>query len=83
MATITTTRGDMDDAALVKTEVLIENDHERTAVVEYCLLGCDGPWHRTHQGDGEGVFCAQHVHRSVSMHLKRGIELAAIVGDVG
>jgi hypothetical protein len=80
MAIITTTRGDMDESALVKSEVFFENDTERTTVVEYCLLGCDGPWHRTHEPDAPGVFCAKHIHRSVNMELKIGV---AGIGSVG
>jgi len=32
---ITTTHGDMDESALVKSEGLIDNDNERTTWVEY------------------------------------------------
>ena len=35
MATISTTRGEMDEADLVKREGAIENDHEFTKWVEY------------------------------------------------
>lgn len=80
MALITTTLGDRDDSTLIKSEVSFENDNEKTTVVEYCVAGCDGPWHRTHQGDGQGVFCAQHVHRSVNMELKIGV---AGIGSAG
>lgn len=37
MAMITTIYGDMDDAALVKTEGCIDNDNEHTSWVEYRL----------------------------------------------
>lgn len=80
---ITTTHGDMDESTLIKTEVVVDNENEHTTIVEYCLAGCDGPWHRTHQGDGEGVCCAKHVHRSVDMFLKRGLEISGIAGGLG
>lgn len=83
MAIITTTLGDMDESALMKSEVLMDNDNERTTVTEYCLAGCEGQWHRTHIGDAPGVFCSQHVHRSIAMHLKKGLELSGTVGGLG
>ena len=36
---ITTTKGDMDESLLVKTEGIIDNDNERTTWVEYRLNG--------------------------------------------
>lgn len=94
MAEITTARGLMDEADLVKSELVFENDVERTTVVEYCVKGCTGQWHRgivtcgdstyqTREGDAPGVFCAQHVHRSVTVNLKKGIELSGIAGGLG
>ena len=39
MATITTTHGEIDEAALEKFEGVLDNDHERTTWVEYHLHG--------------------------------------------
>ena len=49
MATVFTTKGDMDESLLEKIEGLIDNDHERTTWVEY--------WH-----EGEMVHRSAHVH---------------------
>lgn len=83
MAVIHTLDGDVDDSQLVKSEIVFENDTERTTVVEYCRLGCEGPWHLTHQGDAPGVFCARHIHRSVAVYLKQGLNIAGIAGGIG
>ena len=39
MATISTTKGDMDDALLVKKEGTVDNENELTTWVEYWLDG--------------------------------------------
>ena len=50
--------------------VTIDNAHEHTTTVEYCLRDCAGEAHRTRIADGPGHFCARHVHRSVHVTLK-------------
>lgn len=72
---------DVDETALVKTEGLVDNDHERTTTVEYCLRGCPGIAHRTGIAEASSYFCAQHVHRSVHVRLKEWP--AGLGGDVG
>lgn len=44
---ITTTRGDMDESELVKTEGQIDNDDEFTTWVEYRAIGEDEVIHRS------------------------------------
>jgi hypothetical protein len=76
MAIITTTRGDLDDAQLVKREGVIDNENETTTWTEYCLLACAGP-----HLDGES--CARHVHRSVHVTLKKWPDgLGAVLADL-
>jgi hypothetical protein len=69
MALIETIHGEMDEALLEKREIIIDNKHEYTTVVEYCLKGCDGVAHRTGVPEQEFYFCAQHVHRSVHVTI--------------
>lgn len=80
---ITTTLGDRDDATLLKTEGGHENDTEIVTWVEYCRLGCPGRAHQTGQPDAAGLFCQAHIHRSVAMHLKRGVFADGVAGGVG
>jgi hypothetical protein len=47
MATVTTIHGDMDDAALVRSEGDFEDDNERTHWIEYRLPGSDEIVHRS------------------------------------
>lgn len=82
MALIPTRLGDMDETALVKLEDRIDNAHECTTIVEYCLKGCEGPAHRTGIPDAPSYFCSQHVHRSAAVSLKEWPEgLAAVLGE--
>lgn len=67
---ILTTRGELDEVALLKTDTLVDNDHERTITVEYCLVDCGGPAHQTGIPDAASHFCDQHVHRSVHVTIK-------------
>lgn len=71
MTTITTTLGDVDEALLMKREDSIDNENEKTGIVEYCLNGCNGPAHVTGIPDSATHFCNQHVHRSVHVTVKK------------
>lgn len=83
MAPITTTRGDVDEAALRKTEyVSADTDDHRVVWTEYCEAACTGPAHTTGQPDTAMVFCAQHIHHSVHVTMKRWPE-GAMLGGVG
>ena len=79
MALITTILGEMDEALLEKREAVIDNEHEHTVVVEYCLLGCDGPSHITGQPEAVERFCSKHVHRSAHVVLKKGLDIGAVM----
>ena len=81
MSLILTTRGMLEDSVLIKTETDFDNDHERTSTVEYCLAACEGQAHRTGVADAPSFFCAQHVHRSVSVALKEWPSAAAEAGS--
>lgn len=80
---IETTHGLMDEADLRKTEGTLDDEETHMAWVEYCLVDCTGTAHHSRYPDAPGVFCRQHVHRSVSGVLKRGLEaegFAAVLG---
>jgi hypothetical protein len=80
---INTTFGPRDESLLIKHAGSIDNDNERTEIVEYCLMGCTGPAHTTNQPDSDMYFCSQHVHRSVSVALKRVAFSESEVGVIG
>ena len=80
---ITTTLGDRDEAQLLRETGGLDNAVETTTWVEYCLSDCGGAAHRTRVPDAPGVFCAQHIHRSVAMHLKTGVFAAGVAADFG
>ena len=63
MATVFTTKGDMDEALLEKKEGVVDNDNEYTTWVEYWL-------------DGELVHRSAHVH--LKKALVMGATAAAI-----
>lgn len=78
--TVTTTKGDMDEALLQKMTGEIDNEVEQTTWVEYWLGGDPACQHKTHgEGDHDCIVgCgAEEVHRSVNMELKK----AAVFGD--
>lgn len=79
MALITTLLGDMDESLLVKTIGIVDTEQEYTIWTEYCLVGCEGEAHRTGQPQGVGLFCPQHVHRSLNMTLKQGVSITTAV----
>ncbi len=83
MPLIHTTHGDRDEAQLLKRTDVVDTDNEHTEIVEYCLLGCEGPAHRTGLPDAPGLFCGWHVHRSVHVALKRGVSAESAVGGLG
>jgi len=58
----------LDEAQLVKTTGLVDNDHERTTWVEYRLLGAD-PTSRA-------------IHRSAHVTLKKHPAMTATQGDL-
>ncbi len=78
--TVTTTKGDMDEALLQRMDGDIDNDVERTNWVEYWLGGDPACQHKT---SGEGSLdciagCgAEQVHRSAGVILKK----AAVFAD--
>ena len=80
---ITTTIGDRDESQLLRETGGIDNDVETTTWVEYCRPDCDGAAHRTRVPDAPGLFCAQHIHRSVAMQLKTGVFAAGVAADLG
>lgn len=83
MARILTTRGEMDERDLLKVEQVIDNDHECTTTVEYCVKGCDGAAHVTGTPDQPFHFCSQHVHRSAVVTIKEWPEgLGGVLGEL-
>lgn len=70
---IDTIQGPMDEALLIKHESHIDNENEKTDMVEYCLVGCSGEAHKTGQADVPNCFCVHHVHRSAHVTLKTSV----------
>jgi hypothetical protein len=68
---VTTTLGEMDEFDLLTRMDSWENDDQRVTAIEYCLRECVGEAHRTGAPAGSGCFCPMHVHRSVSVTMKR------------
>lgn len=68
---VTTTLGDIPEAHLRKHAAVIETDDQRIETVEYCLVGCPGVAHVTGQAQRVDCFCPEHVHRSLSVVVKR------------
>lgn len=60
----------VDETLLCRHDLVVDNDHEHTQVVEYCFLGCVGEAHITNHPDADSYFCRYHVHRSVHVTLK-------------
>lgn len=80
---ITTTAGDMEEALLRKTTGCVDNDNEETTWVEYCFPACCGEAHVTGKPDAPGLFCSQHIHRSVAVRLKKGLKMFGTAQDLG
>lgn len=77
------TQDDVDESALIKIQVLIDDAEATTMSVEYCLAGCDGPAHARRIADAAEHFCSRHVHRSVNMQLKKWPEgLSAVAAQL-
>lgn len=74
------TREEIDATLLRRMDGLVDNDQETTTIVEYCLLNCPGSAHQTGIPDSPSHFCNRHVHRSVAVQLKQGLEG---LGDLG
>jgi hypothetical protein len=68
---IETTKGMLDDSLLLLKVVEVDDDNEHTISTEYCLMNCPGEAHMTGEPDASGYFCCLHVHRSVTMQLKK------------
>lgn len=84
MSLIPTTHGDLDEVFLRRREDVVDNAHEHTVAVEYCLSGCQGEAHRSGQATGTGCFCERHVHRSVHVTLKEWpAGMTGVLGDLG
>lgn len=80
---INTTLGEMDESDLVKHEGGFENDNELTTTVEYCLAGCRGIAHVLNRPDNDSCFCNQHIHRSVSVTIKKPLITESIAASLG
>lgn len=62
---------DVEESELLRTDGLIDNEDEKTTIVEYCEKGCKGSAHVTRVPDAPTHFCNHHVHRSVHVQLKK------------
>ena len=85
MALITTTRGDIDDSLLLKTEYLAaDTDDDHIVWTEYCDPSCPGEAHKTGRPETKTMFCTRHLHHSVHVTKKRIPEsLSTILGAIG
>lgn len=75
-----TTKGDLEESVLLKTERTLDNDNEHTTSVEYCLASCVGDAHETNRPDSPSFFCKYHVHRSAHVTLKKNVSSSSAVG---
>ena len=78
---VTTTRGEVDESTLRKTEITFENEDLKNIWIEYCERDCDGEAHRTEKQDSETFFCKKHIHHSVSVLLKKGLSMFPEAGS--
>lgn len=79
MAEVNTTRGPMDDSQLQRREDSHDEEIGTLTAVEYCLLDCPGGAHKTGQRDAPEHFCSLHVHRSVNLAVKEGLEISGVL----
>lgn len=68
---IATKYGDVREDRLIKRVDVVETDDHRVEAVEYCPIECHGLAHVRNEPFGAGCFCPFHVHRSVSVTVKR------------
>lgn len=78
---VPTIYGPADESLLVKRVDTLDNDNELTVATEYCLVGCTGTAHVINKADSDSHFCAQHVHRSAHVQLKKVDNLISSVGS--
>lgn len=80
---VTTTRGDVDEATLQKTEhVAADTDDQIVTWTEYCERDCPGAAHRIGIPVGEMYFCDHHIHHSVHVYMKRWpLDLSVLQGS--
>lgn len=79
MAEVNTTHGPMDDSQLQRREDSFDEEVGTLTAVEYCLLDCPGEAHKTGQRDKPEHFCSLHVHRSVNLAVKEGLEISGVL----
>lgn len=82
MAIIQTTRGPLRDTSLLKREDRWEDDDRIVEAVEYCAADCDGIAHQRNAPQGDGCFCAQHVHRTVHVTAKRWPAMGVVAASL-
>lgn len=73
----------VEESILIRHDSLLDNAHEHTQVVEYCLRGCEGQAHHTGVPDQPSHFCDRHVHRSAVVTIKEWPEgLGGFIGEL-
>lgn len=82
MAEIQTTLGLMDDSQLQRREDSFNEEVGTLTAVEYCLLDCPGQAHQSGLRDAPGHFCSQHIHRSVNLAVKEGLEVSGVLNSL-
>ena len=78
---ITTTRGNVEESELLKTEIVFDDEDKKIVWVEYCEKDCDGVAHLSKEKDTETYFCGKHIHHSVSVTIKKGLSLFPEAGS--
>jgi len=63
----------VEDAELQRRDTLIDDEVEKTVIVEYCWKDCPGSAHLTGLPDCSSHFCDLHVHRSADVRLKKNV----------
>lgn len=79
MALINTTEGYKDESELIKRVDTGEEEIGKFTATEYCLVNCPGEAHVTGKRDKPEHFCSLHVHRSVNLEVKEGLEVSGVL----
>ena len=79
---IQTTQGPMRASQLLRREDSFNEDIGSLTAVEYCVLDCPGQAHQTGQRDAPEHFCNLHVHRSVNLTVKEGLDISGVLNTL-
>lgn len=75
---VQTTQGPLPVTQLIRRDDSFDEAVGVLTAIEYCLKDCDGPAHKSGQRDAPGHFCSRHVHRSVNLAVREGLEVSGL-----